>query len=522
MNATIMDTMTEMLPFNKQLVNDFLVENSQWMWAFIWTATTVLFFQCTLLVGDRMYKQPPDEPLMIRSMTALQFVRRFITNDGPDFLLQLCRILQVDALRVPIPGVFRVKAFIVADPDAARSILENPKSIKTPFVYDFYDKIASGTTFFAHNGKRSTHVQKSTIQAFTNRRRMERITERILERWIKERCEPLYVKTGKPINMDEEMVLVTTDIFSQIAFDYELTFQERKLLVSSMQRSMRDFFSNTNIFKAMQWTSWMFPSSREMQLGTQQMVVICTKILKKHRQKPNPDPATLIDMMVNDQNYVSDEERISDMIMFLFCGFDGAAHTIAFALLELSRKPEEQLYLRQCLQNLETTTNTTTNTTNTETKNSNDARYYCPPMKHVIRETLRLYCPNALGSIRTPSEDVLLKGKKRIPAGSICVMPFYVILRNESIYKYADSFVPSRWEHPTSEQIKAFFPFATGRRSCQGQVLATVELGAILSRLISMYEFHVVALGRPDYSVTLKPVGTKLGIKAIVKSKSAH
>jgi cytochrome P450 len=500
MNAT-MDTMAEMFPFDKQLVNEFLVENSHWVWAVFWTALSVLLFQLTLLVGDVVYQQPPDEPLIIRSMTALQFVRRFMTNDGPEFLLQLCRILQVDALRVP---GFRVKAYIVADPDAARSILENPKSIKTPIMHDFYDKMASGTTFFAHNGKRSTHVRKSTLNAFSNRQRMEQITERILESWIKERFEPLYVKTGKPINMDEEMVLVTTDIFSQIAFDYELTLQERKLLVSSMQRSMRDFFSNTNIFRAMEWTSWMFPSARETQLATQQMVVICTRILEKHRQKPNPDPEFLIDMMVNDNKYASDEERISDMIIFLFSGFDGAAHTIAWALLELSRKPEEQLYLRRCLQKLET----------------NDARYYCPPMKHVIRETLRLYCPNALGSIRTPGEDVLLAGKKRIPAGSICVMPFYVILRNEKIYKYADCFVPSRWENPTEQQTRAFLPFAAGRRSCQGQVLATVEIGAILSRLVSSYEFHVVAPGRPDYSVTLKPVGTKLGIKAIVKSNT--
>ena len=512
----MMDTMIEMFPFYKQRVHEILVDNSQWVWAFFWTALSVFFFQCTLLVGERMYEQPPDEPLMIRSMTALQFVQRFITNDGPEFLLQLCRILQVDNLRVPIPRVFRVKAFIVADSDAARSILENPKSIKTPIMYDFYDKMASGTTFFAHNGKRSTHVHKSTIMAFSNRRRMEQITESVLERWIKERFEPLYVKTGKPVNMDEEMVLVTTDIFSQIAFDYKLTFQERELLVSSMQRSMRDFFSSTNIFKAMEWSSWMFPSAREMQLATQHPRVICTRILKKHRQKPKPDPETLIDMIVNDQKYASDDERISDMIMFLFSGFDGAAHTIAFALLELSRKPEEQLYLRQCLQKLETTN------TKTKTKNSNAARYYCPPMKHVIRETLRLYCPNALGSIRTPADDVVLAGKKRIPAGSICIMPFYVMLRNETIYKYADCFVPSRWENPTEEQIRSFLPFAAGRRSCQGQILATVELGAILSRLISSYKFHVVTLGRPEYSVTLKPVGTKLGIKTIDKCKNTH
>jgi cytochrome P450 len=502
MNAT-MDTMPEMMfPFDKQLVNEFLMENWKWLRTFSWTALSVVLILLTLLVVDRILNQPPpDEPPMIRSMNALQFVRRFTTNDGPEFLLQLCRIMQVDALRVP---GFRVKAFIVADPDAARSILENPKNIKTPIMYDFYDKMASGTTFFAHNGKRSSHVRKSTMKAFTNRRRMEQITERILESWIKERFEPLYVKTGKPINMDLEMVLVTTDIFSQIAFGYKLTFQERKLLVSSMQRSMQDFFSNTNIFRAMEWTSWMFPAAREMQLATQQMVDICTRILEKHRQKPNPDPETLIDMMVNDEKYASDEERISDMIMFLFTGFDGAAHTIAWSLLELSRKPEEQLYLRRCLQKLET----------------NEARYYCRPMKHVIRETLRLYSPNALGSIRNPSEDVLLEGKKRIPAGSICVMPFYVILRNEKIYKYADCFVPSRWENPTPQQTRAFFPFATGRRSCQGQVLATVEVGAILSRLVSSYEFHVVAPGRPDFSVTLKPVGTTLGIQAIAKSKT--
>ena len=87
-------------------------------------------------------------------------------------------------------------------------------------------------------------------------------------------------------------------------------------------------------------------------------------------------PHKLIHMINEDPDYADDSERIRDMVIYIVGGFDTTSNAIAFALLELSRHPEEQTKLRKELQNYE----------------SDEEARHCPALKFVVKETLRCGC----------------------------------------------------------------------------------------------------------------------------------
>jgi cytochrome P450 len=477
------------------MTDDFIVLNS----------AHILIISIAVFIGWYVFAHktvdessfPPEVP----NMTFLQFIVRFLANDSPQFLLTLVRTWKTGVFR--IPGTKYPPIIIVADPALAREVLEDPLNVKASKMLKFFDLAASGETFFAANGHRANHVRKSTTAAFSNQniQRMSRIINDILKDWIDNRLEPLYVQTNTPIDMDNEMILMTTDIISQVAFDYQMAPADRLLFVGKMQSCMEIFFRRgMNPLKKIDAVAWMFPDLRRGHKAALELRALGKRMITACRENPNPEKKdTLIYMIANDPEYASDDERARDVLIYFFAGFDTTAHSIAWTMLELARNPKEQEKLRAALEEF-----TSTSTTEEDLR-------LCPAVKHATRETLRLHTPAALGSARLAKKDVPVPGSKTvIPAGSFCLMPFYVILRNEQIYKHPDAYCPSRWENPSEEMLRTFMPFAIGRRNCQGQALANTEMNTVVARLCSKYSFEVVDEGKPDCLVTLKPSGSTL------------
>ena len=285
-----------------------------------------------------------------------------------------------------------------------------------------------------------------------------------------------------------------------------MSVHDRDVFVSHIELALGEFLGSINVLRDLKWTRWMFLGVCKARHAAKQMLQLADKVLDAYRQNPNPDPNTLIHMLANDSDYESDEDRTRDMITFIFAGFDTTAHSIAWALLELARNPEEQDLLRSALMK-----------NNKSSSSKEEARQY-QELKNVTRETLRLYTPAALGSIRTLGTNVPLPGTKFIlPADSHCIMPFYVLLRNGNYFEDPDSFVPSRWNDPSEASLKAFMPFSMGSRNCPAQALAHAEIMIVMARLLLGYEFTVEQESKKEYMVTLKPIGTKLRVKAIAK-----
>ena len=74
--------------------------------------------------------------------------------------------------------------------------------------------------------------------------------------------------------------------------------------------------------------------------------------------------------------------------------------------------------------------------------------------------------------------------------------------------------MPQRWKNPSGDMLRSMLGFSAGKRNCQGQLVANVELMVILAELCSKYKFTVVE-GHVEYYVTLKPVGSLLQVSSV-------
>ncbi|KAG7368214.1 cytochrome P450 [Nitzschia inconspicua] len=331
----------------------------------------------------------------------VEYLTQFLGSQGPQFALREARKIGYIYRFPGMPSVMRDLAWIcVGEPNLGRMILEDPTSEKPWEVYQLFYKATSGDNFFTSNGKRANHVRKSTAAAFSgqNMKKIAITVEEVVDRWIEERLEPFYVKTGKSVDFDEEMMIVTTDVIARAAFDYQLPPTERTDFSLKMRTVMNVFFhQNLNLGKRL--FGFMYADIREARrLALELKETFGKKLLQSYRDNPNPGPGNIAHLMLKDDDYDNDDQRARDVLLYFFAGFDTTAHTIAWAMLELAKSPKEQLHLRKSLEDF--------NKVGGNGQSVDMA--VCPEVKLVAREVLRLHPAGALGSTRLIPKDFLV------------------------------------------------------------------------------------------------------------------
>lgn len=437
---------------------------------------------------------PPDNlpPLAPTQGGLFATISLFVSNKLPFTLLEWSRAVG-PVFRLPFPGN-RVVA-VVGDPGLARRILNDPSSTKTR-AYGWMERIASGDTFFSTEGHRCTHVRKAATPAFGTARvdDMTELCRQHAEEWIQESS----TRIQEPLNILFEMQRVTTRFLVEAAFDYRMSEQEVHIVLDSFQTACQEYASKRALNPAKVIFGRFHPSVRRAQHASAQLQSLARRILQNYREgqgHTETAQGTLIERIVLDEEYSTDEERVRDIIAFLFGGYETTAVTLSFALLELARNQVEQEALHKKLTKVQ--------------QGHEEQRESCFALKNVIRETLRLHPAPAVASVRKVAKDFEY-GDTVIPAGSSVCISSFLIHRNERVFEDPDLFLPGRWVDPNPQQLEAFMPFGLGRRSCVGRAVANAELYVILSRLCREYEFSVVDEGEYDYVITHKTVGMLL------------
>jgi len=424
----------------------------------------------------------------------------FFSSRAPFFLLECARTYG-KIFRLPL--VPNGNFVVATDHKLARSILEDTKSEKPALLYQGFNAIfGGGESFFTASGHRWKHVRKSTNQAFAPKQkdRMINIVQQVLNKWINNTLEPKR-NENTPLDFAIEMQLVTIGVIGRIGFDHELTQEEVGIIKDNLKVIYVEYMQRApqNPLKQIPFTKWFFSGIREANRKSQQIRNILRNILEKHRLKTNPDQNTIIHMICNNKDYNSDDERIRDLFAYLVGGFDTTAYSLAWTLLELAKNTKEQEYLQSELLKCAT---------------SKDELYNCKALKNVIREGQRLHNTAALGSARQIGKDFSY-GDCIIPKGSVVDCPFFVIHRDNDVFEQADEFMPQRWQKSSEDMLRSMLGFSAGKRNCQGQLVANVELMVILAELCSKYKFTVVDEGHVEYYVTLKPVGSLLRVSSV-------
>mmetsp|Transcript_42946 Transcript_42946/g.55181 ORF Transcript_42946/g.55181 Transcript_42946/m.55181 type:complete len:435 (-) Transcript_42946:261-1565(-) len=118
---------------------------------------------------------------------------------------------------------------------------------------------------------------------------------------------------------------------------------------------------------------------------------------------------------------------------------------------------------------------------------------------------------------------MLLKDSgKIIPSGTIVLVPFGIMARDEEVFEDPNTFKPERFENITQSHSSAkhgYLPFGYGSRTCIGNTLALTEGSIMIALLMQRYRFMPVSNFKPQVIAGISLI-SKNGIKIRVEADS--
>ncbi|CAG2115016.1 unnamed protein product, partial [Medioppia subpectinata] len=199
--------------------------------------------------------------------------------------------------------------------------------------------------------------------------------------------------------------------------------------------------------------------------------------------KPEATVEKTTSLLLNTKS-LSDEEMISQCVLFFTAGYDTTANTMAYAIYLLTENPESQQRLFEESKSV----------IDYKEDIDYDAIERLEYLNAVLMETHRLF-PPVLILEREASHDITLTGDGgaddfiRVFKGDIIQIPVYALHKDPEQFKDPDQFKPERFlsgniaHHPY-----AHLPFGAGPRNCVAKRLALME--AKLAILYSVYNYR--------------------------------
>lgn len=169
---------------------------------------------------------------------------------------------------------------------------------------------------------------------------------------------------------------------------------------------------------------------------------------------------------------MSDDQLRDELMTFVLAGHETTTLTLTYALYLLATHPAE----------MDRLTDEVDDVLGDDPPTADDV----PDLElteRVIRESMRLY-PPIFALQREPHEDDEIGGY-RVPAGSIVVLPQWLVHRDDRWFEDPEAFRPDRWcdEFEASLPDGAYFPFGLGPRHCIGKRFAMTEAILVLATL---------------------------------------
>ena len=184
--------------------------------------------------------------------------------------------------------------------------------------------------------------------------------------------------------------------------------------------------------------------------------------------------------------YLSEEEIMAQVVVFLLAGYETTASTLSFCLYELATNPvvQQRLY-----EEIQISAKTANDPTLGYTKVLEKLEY----LDAVLSETLRKYPPAWILSREIDKNNNkpyrLIDGLLLEP-GQTVMVPVYAIHHSEAYFPEPDQFLPDRFLPENRHKILpyTYLPFGVGPRNCIGMRFALTEAKMALAAIVNQYE----------------------------------
>jgi cytochrome P450 len=295
-------------------------------------------------------------------------------------------------------------------------------------------------------------------------------TEAYLPRWSEN------IKSGKPINIDAEILRLNHLILGKILFSYDFKENDPFLDAFAIVRKVAIDRVRSLI---------KLPSSKKFDNAVQMLDAFAYGQIAEHRRE-NP-PVDILSMLMQAKDEESglgmnDTELHDEIMTLFFAAYEDVANCIAWTWSLLAQNPNIEERLRAEIQNA----------IGERPPTASDLRDL-PYVSMLVNEVLRLY-PTTWSLLRDAVNDDQID-RFHIPAGSMILIDCYLTQRLPQYWPDPEKFDPERFspERSVGRPRFAYFPFGGGPRQCIGNELALMEIKLILIRMVQLYRFTLVS-----------------------------
>jgi len=309
-------------------------------------------------------------------------------------------------------------------------------------------RLATNAVFASHNLKRMSSVMKTCT-----------------EHWMKNTLGG--DDKTKSFNVGKEMVGLTIKIILESAFDYKATTTEAEYLSSELLICSQEFAKVSGGLNPLRKLFGPLFSTevKRAKLASKNVFNFALKIINGYKQNDKGDSktCTLLSCIMNNPNYKNDNERASDIVMWMNAGFDNTGFAIAWVLIDLARHPSIVSVLRDELKAIPL-----------------KDWHKSISIRNICKESMRLHPVTPGGSLRLVGKDFIFDNMI-ISKGSIVQLPSYLYTRDEDVFDSPEEFQPNRWNEKNKSQsmTETFIPYTAGRHSCAGQAFANLEIETV-------------------------------------------
>ncbi|XP_076040638.1 cytochrome P450 6k1-like [Oratosquilla oratoria] len=206
---------------------------------------------------------------------------------------------------------------------------------------------------------------------------------------------------------------------------------------------------------------------------------------------------------------VTDDTIISQVVLFLFAGFQTTSTTLSFAAGLLARHQEVQELIREELRGLMETYG------ELNYKAIGEAKY----LEACIHEALRLFPPAPVTERLTTKEYTIPGTDLIIEKDTVIGVQIWALNRDPRIWEDPEEYKPERFlpENKTPEQNFAFQSFGQGPRNCIGMRFALLETKLALAHLVLNMKLNVAPghEGPLEVDISLNMMKAKGGINLV-------
>jgi len=388
-----------------------------------------------------------------------------------------------------------INLMLVVHPDHVRHISQTARQS--------YDKLGSykmprelllGDGLIASNGELWKR-QRRLMSSFFTPRSIEQYypimvasAEAAARRW-----EPI-AGTGEPVEMIDEMMLVTAWIILQSMFGMEVGDGRLNALKGDVEGLIS--FLTRRGHSAVRVPMWMpLPEHLKYRAALARVHALIHDVIAARRAEPQ---ATWPDDLLSKLMLARDEETgeaMTDLLVrdeslgIFIAGHETTARTMAFLWYALHENPAVEARLHAELDAV---------LPRDETPTLAHLKRL-PYTLQVIKEVLRLY-PPAPGYARDSVIEQTIDGV-RVPAGTYMMLFPYATHRHPDFWEEPERFDPDRWlpEREAARHPYAYHPFAAGHRICLGNSFAMLEAHILAALLVRRFRARLVPGHRPRF-----------------------